>query len=332
MERHTILFLAVLSCTSCSPNHQSDTHMHSKVIAQAQELMAGKYMILDKLGAGDEGVVYLVQDRLGKEFAAKYIFDPEAKSFTYLSNFKNTVQTLETLKGQPYMMQLQEIIGDRILVLERVKGVALEKYFQVDATKQDVGEITRQYMHALSDMANHHQLLIGDPSPPNSIVLKGNTPRLKFIDGGNYLDVPKEIGHLNRDTQHARQFFEPKIIKDSKGKKIKVTPELAFTISISKIVHATSTLLTKYDPHMHYDDFKELNFGHNVDFSGFSTRQEHTVRLLDGGLKESIKALRTTPIRDTQSLVQAMKKYGAIVSRLKERTETCLTNFEKCRK
>src|SRR5712671_6985423 len=129
------------------------------------------YRIIDKLGEGGMGVVYLAEDRhLARRVAIKFLtstdrhyrarFLREARAVSSLSHahIAAVFDYGETAEGQPY------------IVMELVRGKTISQLLQHDGlTLSQTVEIVSSVADALGE-AHHHGIVHRDIKPSNVVV------------------------------------------------------------------------------------------------------------------------------------------------------------------
>lgn len=294
-----------------------------------QQIIGKKYTVEEKLGAGNEAIAFLVEDNKGLPYVAKYFTNIQTGVYIHANGFQNTIELLTVLKNAPYMMKLIEHFDEKVMILEHVKGQDLYHFFKSNPPRESIKSVIQQILAAYDDMIMHHNLILGDPSPPNIFVSDLNHPTVKFIDGGGYVLFDKEYEFLKGRPERQAKFFKTQIVKDSNGQEIVVTTSMLFTISLSKMIHVLATLLTQYDPKVDYEKFRQESFEDNVDFEGLSIRPYHTINFLDQKLKEKLHELRHSPILTLADFKRAMNEYKDIFQDLKKNVEAELILLSK---
>ncbi len=75
-----------------------------------------------------------------------------------------------------------------------------------------------------------------------------------------------------------------------------------FIISISKIIHQISTLLTLLNPEFGHDPLKKHSLDDNVSFDGLSIHKYHTISVVDDEIIAEIGKLNAMDIDSLTSL------------------------------
>lgn len=305
----------------------------TQVIEQdLQQIVGKKYNVIRKIGSGSEALAFLVKDQKEQLYVAKYFTNIQTGVYIHANGFQNTIELLQALKHAPYMMKLIEYFDEKVMILEYVEGQDLYHFFKSNPPRESVKNVIQQILAAYNDMIMHHNLILGDPSPPNIFVSDLNHPLVKLIDGGGYVLFDKEYEFLKDHPERQAKFFKAQIVKDSNGQEIEVTTPMLFTISLSKIIHVLATLLTQYDPQVNYEKFRQLNFEDNVDLDGLSIRDYHTVNVLTPELKGKLHKLRHTSIQTLAEFKMAMDEYKEIFQDLKKNVEAKLIFLDKSSK
>jgi serine/threonine protein kinase/Tol biopolymer transport system component len=145
----------------------------------------GPYNVLEKIGAGGMGEVYRARDsRLGRDVAIKALPDAFARDPERLSRFEREARLLATLSHANIaaIYGLEEVEGDRYLVLEYVEGPTLaERLAQGPMALDEAIDICRQIAAGVE--AAHESGVIHRDLKPGNVKI---TPdgKVKVLDFG----------------------------------------------------------------------------------------------------------------------------------------------------
>jgi tetratricopeptide (TPR) repeat protein/predicted Ser/Thr protein kinase len=182
------------------------------------------YRIIEKLGEGGMGVVYLAEDQhLARRVAIKFLtstdhhyrarFIREARAVSALThpNIAIVHDYGETSSGQPF------------LVMEFVKGKSLSQLLEEGLTLRRSVEIIASIAQALSE-AHHHGIVHRDIKPSNIIV--NERGQVKVLDFGlvkHLFDPPSSEVDLDAQTIYSTQTRSDVIV----GTPLYLSPEQA---------------------------------------------------------------------------------------------------------
>src|SRR5712691_1963018 len=146
----------------------------------------GRYQVLEELGSGAMGVVYLCVDaRLARPVAVKVIRESEhmtpAEKENFLARFRNEAEAAGRL-NHPGIVQIYDI-GPSYLVMEYLDGKALSQVLKAGQvfTVQDVCSIVLQVADAI-DYAHAHGIIHRDIKPAN--IMMTDDGGVKVMDFG----------------------------------------------------------------------------------------------------------------------------------------------------
>ena len=182
------------------------------------------YRILEKLGEGGMGVVYLAEDQhLARRVAVKFLtstdhhyrarFIREARAVSALThpNIAIVHDYGETQSGQPF------------LVMEFVKGKSLSELLEEGLTLRRSVEIVSAIAEALAE-AHHHGIVHRDIKPSN--ILVNERGQVKVLDFGlvkHLFDPPSSEVDLDAQTIYSTQTRSDVIV----GTPLYLSPEQA---------------------------------------------------------------------------------------------------------
>ena len=182
------------------------------------------YRILEKLGEGGMGVVYLAEDQhLARRVAIKFLtstdhhyrarFIREARAVSALThpNIAIVHDYGETSSGQPF------------IVMEFVNGKSLSQLLEEGLTLRRSVEIVSSVAEALAE-AHHHGIVHRDIKPSN--ILVNERGQVKVLDFGlvkHLFDAPSSEVDLDAQTIHSTQTRSDVIV----GTPLYLSPEQA---------------------------------------------------------------------------------------------------------
>jgi tetratricopeptide (TPR) repeat protein len=163
----------------------------------------GPYVVIDRLGSGGIGTVYLVERDAGgvlQRLALK-VLAPHAAGPSFVDRFRREQCILGSL-DHPYITRMLDAgFGDRAepyLVMEYVAGVHLDEY--CDQQKLTIEDRLRLFMKIAEGVAYAHRNLVVhlDLKPSNILVTRGGAPKLLdfgtskvlSIEGGTTTTLP----------------------------------------------------------------------------------------------------------------------------------------------
>lgn len=175
------------------------------------EIVKNRYVLLEKLGGGGEGVVYLARDlQLGKYWAVKQISVPRAKDLSVIKNLQH-----------PMLPQIADSHRDGTgyyLIMEYISGTTLEKYrkknkityLQLLEWGMELCDVL-EYFHSQSP-----PVIYGDLKPSNLMIDKQG--KLRLVDFGS-LTVPLKqmvtfrgtLGYAAPEIQKGTPFLQSDI-------------------------------------------------------------------------------------------------------------------------
>ena len=165
-----------------------------------QDVLEGKYEILEKIGEGGIGAVYKVRHRLLEEIRVIKVLRPEAASQEDLrKRFLREARMAIRLK-HPNVAQLHDFSiaedGRAYIVMEFIDGVALDALLEASGPPSvDLAlEISRQALLAL-DYLHENNFVHRDVSPDNLMLTSSydGRPLVKLIDLGIARHLGTEI-------------------------------------------------------------------------------------------------------------------------------------------
>lgn len=141
-----------------------------------------EYKIIKELGAGANGVVYLVQNN-GKLFALKL-----SDNGTSIISEMNTLKSFSKVQGSalgPSFFEADDFLRSGLnfpfYVMEYIEGVELLTFIRKKGTRW-IGVLVLQLLTSLADLHNHNWVF-GDLKPENLIVTKSYKVRCVDVGG-----------------------------------------------------------------------------------------------------------------------------------------------------
>jgi predicted Ser/Thr protein kinase len=156
----------------------------------------GRYHLLDKLGAGAMGVVWLAEDpELGRKVALKLLKRPDASLTERLVREARSMAQV----NDPNVVAVYDVgtaDGSTYIAMELVQGKSLRQW-QASQTSRTVPEIIEAYVAAGRGLAAAHRagLVHRDFKPDN--VLVGDDGRVRVTDFGLAAAKAGESGHAH---------------------------------------------------------------------------------------------------------------------------------------
>ncbi len=157
------------------------------------------YRILEKLGEGGMGEVYLAEDlKLGRKVAIKFLPQYLTKDEVNVERFKREARAAAAL-NHPNIVTIHDVIeanGQICIVMEYVDGESLKTKLNKGKIKvHEVIEITKQICEGLSK-AHQVDIVHRDIKPENTLINTDN--RVKILDFG--LAKFKAVSNLTKET------------------------------------------------------------------------------------------------------------------------------------
>ena len=143
------------------------------------------YRVLETLGAGGMGVVYLAEDgRLGRQVALKFLPPEASRDETTLERFRLEARAASSLShpGICTVFDIGDDDGSPFIVMEALKGETLrDRIKRAPITVSDVLDLAIQLADALE--AAHSQGIVHRDIKPGNIFI-GDKNRVKILDFG----------------------------------------------------------------------------------------------------------------------------------------------------
>lgn len=165
------------------------TRYQAAMICQGQGrgLLLGNYVILDKLGQGGMGMVFLVEDpQLRRQVALKVMLPEVARDEEYRQRFLREAQAMAAVKDD-HIVTIYQVGQDNevpYLAMEFLQGTPLDKWMERGRklTTAQLLRLAREMARGLS--AAHKQGLIHRDIKPANIWLEAPIGRVKILDFG----------------------------------------------------------------------------------------------------------------------------------------------------
>ena len=145
----------------------------------------GHYTILEKLGEGGMGVVYLAEDTiLGRQVAIKVLLDAFCSDSELLARFEREAKVLASL-NHPHIAQihaLEDIAGRRLLVMELVEGETLAERLAAGPLPPDDALRFARHIASALEAAHDRSIVHRDLKPGNIKITTENL--VKVLDFG----------------------------------------------------------------------------------------------------------------------------------------------------
>ena len=170
---------------------------------QVGDLVLGRYELLEKLGTGAMGMVFLCRDRIsGVQYALKMVPPELARDEDAMESVKSNFQLVHNLK-HPNIASVDFLDCDEhgayFLIMEYVQGVNLSRWIREKWNKggpslEEVAAIVKQIASAL-DYAHAEKVLHRDVKPANVMIDGGG--RVKVLDFGLASKVRSSLTNLS---------------------------------------------------------------------------------------------------------------------------------------
>lgn len=151
-----------------------------------------RYKILEKVGEGGMGEVYLALDKkTGDTVAVKLLFDVYSRDKLYINRFNKEVSIGKKLDNEHIIkiMVSGKLRGRYYAVMEYAKGITLREYIdraqkgEIKTSINDIKSIILQIAHALS-YAYKNGLAAHRDIKPENIIIDIQTKQIKVADFG----------------------------------------------------------------------------------------------------------------------------------------------------
>lgn len=151
-------------------------------------VLAGRYEILDRIGAGGTSTVYKARDQVLKRFVAVKLLRAGGRSEEQLIRLQREARAICQLKHNHIIEVYDFIVGDGnmpVLAMEYVKGESLNSLIKREGPLplEETIAICDQISDALS-YAHQHHIMHRDLKPANIIIQSRSPLQIKVIDFG----------------------------------------------------------------------------------------------------------------------------------------------------
>lgn len=182
---------------------EHQTHRLSK----GQQL--GSYVVLDTLGAGGMGQVYLAKDsRLDRTVALKVLSEDIASDNRRMQRFRQEAKIASSL-NQPNILtifEFGEVDGLTFLATEFIDGETLREYLRAKKLKLgDILDITIQVLAALD--AAHEAHIVHRDIKPENVMIRRRDHVVKVLDFGLAKPTERKASMLtDQESEAATEF------------------------------------------------------------------------------------------------------------------------------
>ena len=165
----------------------------------------GSYVILDRLGLGGMGEVYLARDlRLGRTVALKVLAPDVSADKRRMKRFRQEAKVASSL-NQPNILtifEFGETDGLTFLATEYIDGDTLRDYLRGRRAKlTEIIDITIQILAALD--AAHEARIVHRDIKPENVMVRRRDRVVKVLDFGLAKVTEKRMpGHTDQDAEH----------------------------------------------------------------------------------------------------------------------------------
>lgn len=186
-----------------------ETERHESALAKGQQL--GSYVVLDALGAGGMGEVYLARDsRLDRTVALKVLAPDVSADKRRMQRFRQEAKVASSL-NQPNILTIFEfgdVDGLTFLATEYIDGETLRSYLRGKRLKLlEILDITSQIVAALD--AAHEARIVHRDMKPENVMIRRRDRVVKVLDFGLAKVTEKKSGthtHQQSDLEAATEF------------------------------------------------------------------------------------------------------------------------------
>ena len=165
----------------------------------------GSYVIIDRLGIGGMGEVYLARDsRLGRTVALKVLAPDVSADKRRMKRFRQEAKVASSL-NQPNILtifEFGEADGLTFLATEYIDGDTLREYLRGRRVKlTEIIDITIQILAALD--AAHEARIVHRDIKPDNVMVRRRDRVVKVLDFGLAKVTEKRIhGHTDQESEH----------------------------------------------------------------------------------------------------------------------------------
>ena len=187
--------------------HESEAETKHRTLTKGQQL--GSYVIVDLLGAGGMGEVYLAKDsRLDRTVALKVLAPDVASDKRRMQRFRQEAKVASSL-NQPNILtifEFGEVDGLTFLATEYIDGETLRDYLRKEGLKLgEVLDIAIQVVAALD--AAHEAHIVHRDIKPENVMIRRRDRVVKVLDFGLAKQTEKRSSVLtNQESEAATEF------------------------------------------------------------------------------------------------------------------------------
>ena len=180
----------------------------SRRLSKGQQL--GAYVILDELGAGGMGEVYLARDsRLDRTVALKVLSEDISSDTRRMQRFRQEAKIASSL-NQPNILTIFEFAeadGLTFLATEFIDGETLRSYLQKKKLK--IGEILEIAIQVLAALdAAHEAHIVHRDIKPENVMIRRRDRVVKVLDFGLAKATERKAGTLTEQESEAATEFK----------------------------------------------------------------------------------------------------------------------------
>lgn len=149
-------------------------------------MIAGRYMVLDKIGTGGMSYVYKAMDKkLNRYVAMKVLKEEFATDAGFLAKFRTEAQAAACLT-HPNIVNIYDVGADKginYIIMEYIEGITLKTYIEKKGRIQfkEAVSIAIQVAKGIED-AHNHQIIHRDIKPQNIMI--STDGKVKVTDFG----------------------------------------------------------------------------------------------------------------------------------------------------
>lgn len=321
--------------------------------SKLKDLVNDNYKVIKKIAEGGESFVFLVEDKEGQKFAAKYW--PKDKMHHHLRGttpFDNAIKVHTKLKDNSYINQLHEEIASQVMILDYLEGPQLVHYLAQSAEETHIKKITQNLLDAFQDIA--HQSIVPFKASAEHILIVGKEPTPKLIDTSSYIIVDNAIKQNREFEPQEFNLFRVSEMKKNlenkennegddytliDGEKYAIIPPLTLYTIITERMDVFSRLLTKlaYLNMNHGTDAPKIesrttnnNFGDDPRYIARPWTEEIDERAKN--ILHMAKYTGESPSYTAENFREDVGETLTISNMIYDKTRLCLENIEGCLK
>lgn len=236
---------------------------HTRRLSNGQEL--GAYVVLEALGAGGMGEVYLANDtRLDRTVALKVLAEDISSDKRRMQRFQQEARMVSSL-NQPNILtifEFGEIGGLTFLVTEFIDGETLRDHLRT--TKLKIGEILDIAIQVLAALdAAHEAHIVHRDIKPENVMIRRRDRVVKVLDFGLAKTIERKASMLNEQESKAATEFKtaPHVLM---GTINYMSPEQAQAQPVDERTDVWSTGITIYEMVTGLVPFKGPTVSHTI--------------------------------------------------------------------